>query len=331
MKRREFVRLVGGAAAAWPFAAHAQQPAKMHRVAHVAAALPVSEMVGPNPINPGARALVQGLRALGYIEGKNLVLECRSAEGKYERLSEIMQELVSINVDVIVTGTNPTTKAAKAVTQSVPIVMMSPNPVEEGLIQSLARPGGNITGLMIDTGPEFSAKRVQLLKELLPKMSRLAFLHSEEMPFEFTQRLKSASQELGITLLLAEHTPTGYASAFALIERERPDALLVPSTAANFANRRLIAEFAAKSRLPAMYGRREFVEAGGLIAYGVGVADLFRGLAGYIDRILKGAKPADMPVEQPTKFQLTINLKSAKALGMEIPPLLLAQADEVIE
>ena len=209
--------------------------------------------------------------------------------------------------------------------------MMSPNPVEEGLIQSLAHPGGNITGLMIDTGPEFAAKRVELLKELLPKMSRLAFLHSAETPFEFKQRLESASRELGITLLLAEHTPNEYASAFALIERERPDALLVPSTAANFANRRLIAEFAAKSRLPAMYARREFVEAGGLIAYGVGVADLFHGLAGYIDRILKGAKPADLPVEQPTKFQLTINLKTAKALDLEVPPLLLARADEVIE
>ena len=332
MKRREFISLFVGVAAR-PLGLQAQQARKLHRVAFIASTSPVAELVGPDPINPAARAFVEGLRALGYFEGRNLVLEWRSAEGRFDRFPEIVRELVSTNVDVIVTVTNPMTRAAKAVTRTVPIVMLSVSPVEEGLIQSLARPGGNITGLSADTSPEIFGKRVQLLKELLPTISRIAYLQQSkgEARAEATQIVEAVSRELGFQFLFAEHTPTQYADAFALIERERADALLVPPSGANFANRRLIVEFAAKNRLPAMYATREFVAAGGLIAYGAELADLFRHLAGYIDRIVKGAKPADLPVEQPTKFKLVINLRTAKTLGLTIPPTLLARADEVIE
>ena len=330
INRREFITLLGGVAAQ-PLGARAQQSARVPRVAFISAVSPVSELVGADPSNPGARAFVRGLRELGHVEGRNLVLEWRSAEGRFDRFPEIVRELVSLKVDVIVTVTNPMTCAAKEATQTIPIVMLSPNPVEEGLIQSLARPGGNITGLTAEPSVEITGKRMQLLKELFPKLSRLAWLHSSEAPLQARQGIEASSRELGFGLVLAEHTPTQYADAFALIVRERADTLYVAPSAANHANRRLIVEFAAKNRLPAMYGRREFVEAGGLISYGVDTADLFRRAAGYIDKILRGARPADLPVEQPTKFQLVVNLKAAKMLGLTVPATLLAQADEVIE
>jgi putative ABC transport system substrate-binding protein len=327
MKRREVIKLIGGAAVAWPLAARAQQAPKVHRVAFISAAAPVSEMAGGN-----WRVLVQGLAALGYIEGSNLVLEWRSAEGRYERFAAIIREALSINVDVIVTATSSLTKVAKDVTQTVPIVMIGATPVERGVVQSLARPGGNVTGLTIDIDLEIFAKRLELLKELLPGMSRVAFLWPGRrlQPAE-PQTVEAAARLLGVKLLVAEFTGTEFADAFALIARERPDALLVSHGAATNAKRRLIAEFAAENRLAAMYSFREAVEVGGLIAYGVELADLFRRAAGYVDRILKGAKPAELPVERPTKFQLVINLKTAKALGLEVPPTLLARADEVIE
>jgi putative ABC transport system substrate-binding protein len=279
-----------------------------------------------------ARSFVQGLRALGYLQGQNLVLEHRSAEGKFERFPEIMRELVLSKVDVIVTVTNPMTQAAKDVTSTVPIVVAySVSPVEHGLVQSLSRPGGNVTGFTMNVGSEIPGKQLQLLKELLPRMSRVAFLHSKEQEAEGVQSGEAAARELGIKLLPAEHTPTDYTDAFALIAREHPDALVVSASAVNVANRRLIVEFAAQRRLPAMYATREFVSAGGLISYGVDFADLFRRAAGYVDRILRGAAPRDLPVEQPTKFDLVINVKTAMALGLDVPPTLLALADEVIE
>src|SRR5262245_44799058 len=213
------------------------------------------------------------------------------------------------------------TRAAKEVTQTVPIVMTSDNPVEEGLIQSLARHGGNITRLTSHSGLEMQAKQVQLLKEILPRVSRVAvLLPKPETLADWKQIAEATTRALGVKLLFTEHAPSDYAAAFALIERERQDALLVAASAANFANRRLIVEFAAKNRLPAIYIFREYVDAGGLISYGVAIADFYRHLAGYVDRILKGAAPADLPVEQPKKFQLVINLKAAKVLGITIPP-----------
>jgi putative ABC transport system substrate-binding protein len=331
MRRREFMALLGGAAA-WPIAARAQQTGRVYRVALVFTTSPVSEMAGSDPIHPLARSFVQELRALGYVQGQNLVLEPRSAEGKFERFPEIIRELVSIKTDVIVTVANPITQAAKDVTRTVPIVMAySVSPAEQGVVQSLNRPGGNVTGLTMNVGSEIPGKQLQLLKDLIPRISRVAFLHSKEQEAEGVQSGEAAAGKLGITLLPAEHTPTDYSNAFALIMREHPDALMVGSSAVNVANRHLIVEFAAQRRLPAIYATREFVNIGGLISYGVDFHDLFRRAAGYVDKILRGANPGDLPVEQPTKFALVINLKTAKALGLDVPPTLLALADEVIE
>jgi putative ABC transport system substrate-binding protein len=332
VKRRQFISLLGGAAAAWPLAARAQQPGRVYRVGLVFTTSPVSEMAGPDPIHPMARSFVQGLRALGYLQGQNLVLEHRSAEGKFERFPEIIRELVSIKVDVIVTVTNPMTRAARNVTRTVPIVMAySVSPVEHGLVQSLSRPGGNVTGFTMNVGSEIPDKQLQLLKELLPRISRVAFLHSKEQEAEGVANGEAAARELGIKLLPAEHTPTDYTDAFALIAHEHPDALVVGASAVNVAHRHLIVDFAAQRRLPAMYATREFVSAGGLISYGVDFADLFRRAAGYVAKILRGASPSDLPVEQPTKFDLVINVKTAMALGLDVPPTLLALANEVIE
>ncbi len=334
MRRREFIGLVWTAAMAWGFAARAQQVGKVHRVAFIATNTPVPELLA-NP-NPAVRAFVQGLRDLGYIEGKNLVLEWRSAEGKYERFPEITRELLSLNVDVIVSIINPSILAAKNLTSTVPVVMIAANPVQAGFVESLARPGGNITGLTWETGFEIIQKHVQLLKELVPAMSYLAFLWPEKQwdpgnARGIRQSIEEAARLLGLRLLFAEPIPTNYVDALAVIERERPDALLVAPGPAQFINRRQIVEFASRNRLPAMYPFVQAVREGGLIGHGIDTIDLFRRLAGYVDKILKSAKPADLPVEQPTKFQLAINLKTAKALGLDVPPTLLARADEVIE
>jgi len=331
VERRAFITLLGGAMAS-PLAARAQQAGKVYRVALIFTTSPVSEMVGLEPNHPLARTFVHSLRTLGYLQGQNLVLESRSAEGKFERFPEIMRELASTKVDVIVTVANPMTQAAKEATATVPIVMAySVSPADHGVVQSLNRPGGNVTGLTMNVGSEIPGKQLQVLKGLLPRISRVAFLHSKEQEAEGVQKPEAAARQLGITLLPAEHTPTDYTAAFALITRERPDALVVGASAVNVANRHLIVEFAAQQRLPAMYETREFVNIGGLVSYGVDFHDLFRRAAGYVDRILRGAKPADLPVEQPTKFALVINLKTAKALGLDVPDKVLAIADEVIE
>jgi putative tryptophan/tyrosine transport system substrate-binding protein len=330
-RRRAFITLIGGAAG-WPLVARAQQTGRVYRVALVFTTSPVSEMAGPDPIHPLARSFVQGLAALGYLQGQNLALEPRSAEGKFERFPAIIRELVALKVDVVVTVANPLTQAAKEVTTTVPIVMAySVSPVEHGMVQSLNLPGGNVTGLAMNVGTEIPGKQLQLLKELLPRISRVAFLHSKEQEAEGVQIGEAAAQKLGITLLPAEHTPTDYTDAFAFITREHPDALVVGASAVNVANRHLIVDFASRMRLPAMYATREFVSIGGLISYGVDFHDLFRRAAGYVDRILRGAKPADIPVEQPAKFALVINIKTAKSLGLDMPDKVLALADEIVE
>jgi putative ABC transport system substrate-binding protein len=217
------------------------------------------------------------------------------------------------------------------VTTTVPIVVArSVSPVEAGLVASLARPGGNITGLTTNTGPEIEGKRLELLKDALPKISRVAYLGMKtDWEGPFGESVKAAAKALNVTLLHAEHTPNEYASAFAVIARQRPDALFVTDSPPAYAHRRLIVEFAVKNRLPGMYPWREPVEAGGLMSYGVSVSDLFRRAAGYVDKILKGANPANLPIEQPTKFELVINLKTAKSLGLTISPSVLFRADEV--
>ena len=334
MRRREFIMGLGGVAAGWSRPICAQQSTgKVYRVGLIFTTTPVSEMAGPRPIHPGFRAFVQTLRELGYVEGQNLVMEGRSAEGRYERFGEIVAELVGRKVDVIVTTGNEMPREARRVTDTVPIVMVnSIDPVGNGVAASLARPGGNVTGFTVHAGPEIEAKRLQLLKEAVPEATRVAFLGLKG-DWDGLQgtNVRAAAHVLGVTLIHAEHSPTHYADAFALITRDRPHALFVARHPANYANRQLIADFATERRIPGIYHFREITEAGGLMSYGVSVSDLFRRAAGYVDRILKGEKPGDLPIEQPTKFELVINLKAAKTLGLTIPPALLISADEVIE
>ena len=311
----------------------AQQPGKVYRVGLILTTSPVSEMAGPNPVHPLVRAFLHTLRSLGYVEGQNLVFERRSAEGKFERFAEIVAELVRLKTDVIVTVGDPMAQAAKRVTTTVPIVMVaSVSPVETGLVASLARPGGNITGLTSNTGPEIEGKRLELLRDVLPKISRVAYFGMKtDWEGPSGESVKAAAKALNVTLLHAEHAPNEYSGAFAVIARQRPDALFVANSAPAFAHRHLIVEFAVKNRLAGTYAWREFVEAGGLMSYGVSLSDLFRRAAGYVDKILKGAKPGDLPIEQPTKFELVINLKTAKTLGLTIPQSVLVRADEVIQ
>ena len=333
MRRREFIGLLGGAAA-WPCPSRAQQPAgRIHRVGLIINTAPISYMAGPDPIIPTVRAFVHGLRALRYVEGQNLVLERRSAEGRFERFGEIVTELVRLETDVIVTVGNDMTQVAKRLTLAVPIVMLAgTNPVEAGIVTSLARPGGNITGFTAHAGPEIEAKRLQLLKEAVPEATRIAYLGlKSDWESPEGELVRAAAPKLGMTLIHAEHPPTNYADAFALITRDRPHALFVARHPANYANRQLIANFAVAQRLPSIYHAGEFVEASGLMSYGASLPDVYRRAAGYVDKILKGARPADLPVEQPTTFDLVINAKTAKTLGLIIPPTLLAFATEVIE
>jgi putative ABC transport system substrate-binding protein len=290
-------------------------------------------MAGPDPINPLVRAFVHGLHDLGYVEGQNLVLERRSAEGRYERLGEIGMEMVRRGVDVVVATSTLVAKEMQRVTNVVPIVMAGgTDPVRESLVTSLAQPGGNITGFSVDVGAEIEAKRLQLLKEILPETVRVGFLGLKsnwESPAG--EGVRIAARMLGVTLVHAEHSLTGYAEAWAVIAQDRPQALFVAINPANYANRQIIVDFAAESRIPCMYPWGEVVQAGGLMSYGANLPDMFRRAAGYVDKILRGAKPAELPVEQPTTFELVINLKTAKVLGLTVPPSLLTRADEVIE
>ncbi|MGE5850318.1 MAG: ABC transporter substrate-binding protein [Candidatus Methylomirabilota bacterium] len=315
-----------------PLAAEAQQAGKVHRVGFVMSSAHTSDLAGPDPA-PYVRAFVHAMRDLGYVEGQNLVLERRSAGARFERAPEIIAELVGLKVDVIVTGGNPVARAAKAVTTSAPIVMAtSSDPVEAGLVASLARSGSNVTGLTLDSGPEINGKRLELLKETVPNISRVAVIGSkEDWESPKGKNTQAAARALGLTLHLAEHKANDYAPAFALVTRERADAIFASLSGPNYANRRLIIEFAGKRHLPASYAFRESVEDGGLMSYGPSVVDLFRRAATYVDKILKGAKPGDLPVEQPTKFELVINLKTAKALGLKIPQSVLIRADAVIQ
>lgn len=333
MNRRVFIVGVG-AFVATPLVAGAQQPGKVYRVGLIFTTSPVSEMAGSEPSNPNARAFVHELRRLGYSEGQNLVLERRSAEGKFERFPDIVAGLVKLRTDVIVTVGHPMFIAVMKATTTVPIVMAPIyfDPLESGLVKTLARPGGNITGLTVTTGPEVEAKRLELFKTALPNLHRVAFLGMRsDWEDPFGESIQAAARLLGVTLLHAAHSPNEYTEAFAMVSRERPDAVLVANTAVNFGNRRLIVDFTTKSRLPSMYSRREYVEAGGLMSYGVHIPDLWRRAAAFVDRILKGAKPSDLPVERPTRYELSVNLKTAKALGLAIPQSLLLRADQVIE
>ena len=333
MKRRDFVSLVG-VAAVWPFAVRAQLPAgKVHRVAVWTTLPPVSDIAGLGSADPAFKAFVQAMRDLGYVEGRNLVLERWEQQTRVGRYGEIAADLVRRKLDIVVTIDNATARAMKGATAIVPIIMAgSTDPVQAGIVASLARPGGNITGFTSDTVPEFEAKRLQMLKEALPDATRIAYLGlKNDWESREGASIRAAAPLMGVSMALAEQTPSNYSDAFALIVRDRPHALFIATNPMNFANRQVIADFATEQRLPGMYPYRQFVEAGGLMSYGINLPDLFRRAAGHVDKILKGAKPADIPVEQPTRFELVINGKTARALGLSIPPTLIGFADEVIE
>jgi putative ABC transport system substrate-binding protein len=277
----------------------------------------------------------QGLRELGYVEGKTFVLELRYGEGRFERLPELARELVGLKVDVIVARTDPAIAAVKRETQTIPIVMgTSTDPVGTGFVASLARPGGNVTGLS-SISPELSGKRLELLREVIPGLSRVAFLWNPDVRgamFDY-KATEGAARSLRLQLQSVEVLRAeDLDRAFSAVTKERAQALILPAgNPVGFANRGQIASFAQRNRLPSMYANSEFVDAGGLMSYGPNLADNFRRAATYVDKILKGTKPADLPVEQPTKFELVINLKTAKQIGVTIPPNLLARADKVIK
>ena len=311
------------------FSADAQQTKKVPRIGYLAPVFPCSGSV------PSLEAFRRGLGDLGYVEDRNITIDCRSAEGKLDRQPELAAELVQLKAHVIVAaGGEPTARAAKQATQTIPIVMTNVgDPVVTGLVASLARPGGNVTGL-VTMSPELSGKRLELLREAFPKVSRVALFWNSANPEQEPQikEIKVAGQALGVQLQILEvRGANDFDKAFLAITKDQAEALLTLPDPLSVSQGRRIADFAATHRLPAMYPRMEFVDAGGLMAYGPSYNDLFRRAATYVDKILKGAKPADLPVEQPTKFEFIINLKAAKQIGLTIPPNVLARADRVIK
>ena len=328
MDRRTFLAGTGAVLLASPLAAEAQQaPAKVPRIGF---------LVGASPADgaPFLEIFRQALRELGYVEGQNITIEYRFAEGRPDRLPAVAAELVRLKVDVIVTSAPPVPQAAKQATRTIPIVFTSAvDPVGAGLVASLARPGGNITGLA-NMGSEVVGKHLELLKEAAPTVSRVAILQNpnNRIHAPALREAEGAARALGVRLdVLQARTPAGIDAAFAAMHSQRAGGVLVLRDSFFFVQRTQIVALAAKSRLPAMYGFREYAEAGGLMAYHASLFQMWRRAATYVDKILRGAKPADLPVEQPTTFELVINLKTAKALGLTIPPSLLGRADEVIQ
>ncbi len=322
-----FLLTVGLCLLAVPLAAEAQQPAKVYRIGLLLA----------GPISPRTHlveAFRQGLGELGYVEGQNFALVIRSAERGAEQLPDRAAELVRLNVDVIVAVTTPAVQAAQHATRKIPIVMVSiADPVATGFVASLVRPGGNTTGFSI-ISPELSGKRLQLLKEVVPRVSRIAVLFNPTDPGNALQmrETEAAARVLGVQLQALEvRSLNDLETAFQAAIKARAGATFTLDSSLFYTHRTRIVELAAKHRLPTIYGFREFVEAGGLMAYAVNLADMWRRTAVFVDKILKGTKPADLPVEQPTRFELVINLKTAKALGLTIPQSVLIRADQVIQ
>jgi putative ABC transport system substrate-binding protein len=327
VRRREFITLVGGAAA-WPLVARAQQAGKKYTIGLFNAG------IRPAQNAPLWVAFLSAMRELGWIEGKNVVFEGRYADNRLERLPALAEELVRLNVDVIVGIGTLAPLAAKRATSTIPIVMgAAGDPVGSGLVASLAQPGGNVTGMSL-MAPDLGGKRLELLKELLPRLARVAVLWNAANPYSanvFKETL-AAGRVLGVQLQsLGVRNPEDLDGAFEAARQQHPDALVSVEDPFTSSYRKRITDFAIAARLPSIYGLREDVDAGGLLSYGANLAELYRRAAGYVDKILKGAKPADLPVQQPTTFELVINLKTARLLGLEIPPTLLARADEVIE
>ena len=322
LKRREFITLLIGAAAAWPLAVRAQAPSRLWKIGVLA-----------NEPWPPLDGLRDGLRDLGYVEGKSHRFEYRFAQGRAERLPALASELVTLPVDAIIAWGTPASLAAHQATSTIPIVMSSGDPVGAGIVDGLARPGGNVTGLSVQMA-EQEGKRLELLKKLLPSFSRVAVLSNPSNPYctiaVREARLGAAALGMEFDVLDTSDSPS-LDDAFLMLTRTRPDAVLVVADPFLAGQRARIAEQMIKMRLPSIYSYHEHVVAGGLMTYTTNYYDIFRREGLFIDKIFKGAKPGDLPVEQPTKFDLVINLKTAKELGLEIPPMLLALADEVIE
>ena len=327
MDRRELLGTVTLGLFAAPGAARGQPAGEIRRVGYLTS--------GSATSNRSAEAFRQGLRELGWIEGQNIVIDWRFAEGRLDQLPDLANELVRLKVDVIVAGPTPPAVAAKSATRTIPIVMANTaDPLELGLVTSLARPGGNLTGLAFSVGLEIFGKGLELLKETVPRIRRVAVLWNPGSPAQASAigHVKAAAQSLGVQLqLLPARGPDDFDGAFAAMAKERAEALLVVADALFVVHRARLADLAARNRLPSMHGLRENVEAGGLMSYGPNIAASWRRAAVFVDKILKGAKPGDLPVEQPTKFELVVNLRTAKALGLTIPPAVLARADEVIQ
>jgi putative ABC transport system substrate-binding protein len=316
----------GGLLLALHFFAFAQPPPKIFRLGLLAGGTPAT-------YHSRYEAFRQGLRDHGYSEGQNIAIEYRYANGNFERLSDLAAELVGLRVDLIVAVAAPETAAAKRATNVIPIVFVAHgDPVGTGNVSSLAQPGGNITGLS-QMLPELSAKRLEILKQTFPRISRIAVVWNAANPAKVLdwREAQGAAQPLGVALQSHEvRSPRDFAGAFAAMRKQRPDAFMTLDDPVTFSYRDAIVEFAAKQRLPSIYALSDFVDAGGLMVYGPNRADMYRRAAVYVDKILKGGKPADLPVEQPTKFELVINLKAAKQMGLTIPPNILARADKVI-
>jgi putative ABC transport system substrate-binding protein len=329
VRRREFITLLCGAAT-WPLVANAQQAHQSFTPVRVAFLGAESQSTNHHFLD----AFRQGMRERGYVEGQNVSFVERWAEGRSERFPELIDELLSLKANVILAVSVPAALAAKNKTTTIPIVFIASDPLGSGLVSSLARPAGNLTGFSLFLGDEFSSKWLELLREMVPNVARVALLWNPVNPASshYVTVLRAAAEKLGVSLhLQAVSEPDQFDSAFATMTAARVQALVVVVDPLTVRFREQIVKLVIEHRLPAIYGFREFVDSGGLMAYGVNVPSLCERAATYVDKILKGAKPSDLPVEQPTKFELVINLKTAKALGLEVPPTLLARADEVIE
>jgi putative ABC transport system substrate-binding protein len=325
MHRREFLAVLGGASS-WPYMARAQQAALPRRIGFL--------LVGLSPESKEAQHFWRGLRDAGYSEGRDVVIEWRSAKGDYDRVPELVANLVQSRVDVIVVDSTVAADVAKRSTSTIPIVMaLVVDPVGSGLVKSLAHPGENVTGLSMMT-TELNSKRLQLLKEVTPQLTRAAVLWNPDHPFhaKVVEDLKVIASSLSIELSsVGVRTPEQFDPAFSDVKRAKAQALYVVEDPIFFAHRMTLLKLASTAQLPTIHELRRFPEAGALMSYGPDLHDLFCRAAIYVDRILKGAKPADLPVEQPTRFELVINLITARALGLNVPPMLLALADDVIE
>jgi ABC-type uncharacterized transport system substrate-binding protein len=321
LRRRQFITLLGGTAVSWPLAARAQQSVKIPRIG----------IIDDAPIWDHFR---RGLRDTGYLEGREIAFEYRSADGQPERLAAAAKELAAVPVDIIVTSGTAATRAAQQATSTIPIVMIAiGDPVRAGLVPNLGRPGGNITGNSM-LGAEMTPKRAQLLKQLVPQLSRLAFLwnRNNASHLAYLDEWRAAVPKVGAQPLFIEVSrDEEFEPAFGKMVQERADALSITADPFHLSHVAWIIDFVAKHRLPTMYVLKENVVAGGLMSYGPSIPDLYRRAAGYVHKILQGTSPADLPVEQPVNFELAINARTARGIGLEVPPMLLALADEVVE